>query len=136
MRRIAFAAIVLAGTVIGTAASAADPFTAWVAAVHRQCPARHLDSMTDGGFDEMFGAFEATLDRKTLRRARTAERRRFDCPTSRSLATCEMSDGFAAYQDVGLIDRFAEFACTAYRCDEAADCVRVAPVRRVPRPAG
>jgi hypothetical protein len=68
--------------------------------------------------------FDATLNKFALRNvARVADVPR-QCAEVWGGLRCEASRNFIAYEKLGLMPRFASYACRRIRCEEAAVCSR------------
>lgn len=127
MRRAALSALLLALLTPSTAGAADDGWAAWRAGLARTCPSHHVDWIGDGGYDELLGAFNATLDAATQAKVSAIADYAHRCAQETAGFSCEMGVHLAAFQQTGLLDRFTRFGCQIVRCEEFASCSRRPP---------
>jgi hypothetical protein len=122
VRRLLPLLLLLAAAPAG--ARATDAWEAWEAALARDCPGRHVDWACDGCWDELIGAFEASLVRPAAARAEALADTRRACREERAGFSCEMGAYLRAWRRLGLLERFTRWGCKAVKCEEQANCSR------------
>lgn len=116
------AALILAGAL--TAQPQADYWEIWRAGLARECPARHVDRMGDGAYDEFLDAFDHSLSPMQSRAFRRVADIRRQCAGERLGFGCEMSRSLYAAQRLRLMRTMIAFGCRTVACEEAALCSR------------
>ena len=96
-------------------------FSAWEAAAHKKCPARHIELMGTG-HDELLAAFARTIPAATHRRATRIADYAHRCSDEIAGFTCEMAVYVDAYRRLGVFDRLVAFTCAKVKCEEGAIC--------------
>jgi hypothetical protein len=109
---------------VATSAKAVD-MGAWEDAVQRRCPARHLEWMCDGCYDDFLNDFEHTLPKTTQSRIRNIADYPHRCSYETVGFSCEMAVHVDAMHRLGLFRRFVAFGCAHYTCDTYGSCRNV-----------
>jgi hypothetical protein len=104
------------------AAETVSVWDAWKHGLHRQCPSHHVEWVGDGGYDELLGAFVATLDLNTQQRVSLVVDYKHRCASETAGFSCEMSTHLVAFRQLGLLGKFITFGCNNVKCEEAALC--------------
>jgi hypothetical protein len=100
------------------------PWDAWTAELHRECPSRKVEMMSDGGYLDFLDQFSRTLSPATRQRfGRVADIRRL-CAKEQLGFYCETARSLYAAQKLGLMHKIASFGCRTVKCEEAALCSR------------
>jgi hypothetical protein len=101
-----------------------DLWKRWEREVRRQCPANHVEWLADGAHDELLTDFAKTLPRATQKRVDAIADYAHRCADAQIGFYCEMRVHLDAFERLGLLRRFAVFACRRYKCSEPAFCVK------------
>jgi len=108
-------------------ACAADSWSAWGQLWRSECPSHHVDWMCGDCYLSVVEAFDATLSEVDQTRVlKIADTQRF-CAGEAMGFGCETTRSLTAYQELGLMRRFAHFSCKVVKCEEAAICSRMPP---------
>jgi hypothetical protein len=99
-----------------------DAWAKWRDGLARSCPARHVDRMGDGAYDEFLGAFHRTLSRNEQRQMQAYANYTKLCTHEQNGFACEMSINLEAAQRLGLLNKMVSFGCRTVRCEEGALC--------------
>ena len=102
----------------------ADPWDAWTAALHRECPSHNVELMGDGGYLEFLEAFEPTLPPRTRKQFNRVADIPKQCAKEQIGFTCEMYRSLYAAQRLGLMHKIVSFGCREVKCEEGALCSR------------
>jgi hypothetical protein len=105
-------------------ANAAEPtgWALWLAGLAKSCPARHVDWVGDGGYDELIGAFAATLPKPVEAKITALADYEHRCASEKAGFSCEMGVHLDAYRRLHLMRAFVLYGCRNVRCEEAALC--------------
>jgi hypothetical protein len=104
------------------ASAEASPWQAWEHYLHQRCPNNHVEWVEDGGYDELLGAFEATLPlraREEISRIIDYDHR---CAAETVGFSCEMGMSLYAFRRLGILKRFVDFGCAHVKCEDVASC--------------
>jgi hypothetical protein len=101
-----------------------DPWKKWRQEIRRGCPANHLEWIADGDHDELLANFSKTLHAATQRRIDAIADYALRCSHEQIGFYCEMAVHLDAFNRLGLLRRFAGFACQHYKCTEPAFCTK------------
>jgi len=122
MRTVTLAAPVL--MLLTGATSTSDSWNEWTTALHRECPSRHVEMLSDGAVPDFLDQFSRTLPSATRKRFdRVADIRR-QCAKEQLGFYCEMGQSLDAAQKLGLMHKLVSFGCDAVKCEEPALCSR------------
>jgi len=123
MRLIALLSLILTTpSLLG--ADDVDLWKKWKQELQRQCPANHVEWVADGDYDELLADFVKTLPRSTQARVAAIADYSHRCSTEQMGFSCEMVVHLDAFNQLGLLRRFAAFGCQRYKCSEPAFCTR------------
>lgn len=122
MRRIIFALLMALPSVAG----AADKYywTAWERELRRQCPANHVEWLSDAGRDELVSDFVTTLPAATQKKISSIANVSRRCAEQTAGFSCEVSVHLDAFIQLKLLKRFTVFACHRYSCTEPIVCTK------------
>jgi hypothetical protein len=102
--------------------AAQDVWKVWHAELRRRCPANHVELISDPNQLDLIDAFTRTLPAVTQSRASAMADTTVRCSAEKMGFYCEMAAYLDAFKKLGILDRFATFACHRYKCAEAALC--------------
>jgi hypothetical protein len=122
MRRLLPFFLLLAAAPAG--ARTPNAWDGWRAALARDCPERHVDWACDGCWDELIGAFQATLPRRVAARVDAVADERRVCREERAGFSCEMGAYLKAWRRLGLLGHFTRWGCKTVKCEEGDLCSR------------
>ena len=107
-------------------ASAADKYfwTTWEKELRRQCPANHVEWLSDAGRDELVSDFVDTLPVATQKRISSIADVSRRCSEQTAGFSCEVSVHLDAFIQLSLLKRFTALACRHYKCTETAVCTK------------
>src|SRR6266851_2439880 len=105
-------------------ANAENIWDAWDRELRRQCPSHHVEWICGDCYDDLMAAFEKTLPANTQRKMPLNSDYAHRCATETMGFYCEMFVFLDAAARLGLLKRFAAFACRRYRCEEPALCTQ------------
>src|SRR5579872_6731410 len=107
-------------------AGAADKYywTTWERELRRQCPANHVEWLSDAGRDELVGEFVETLPAATQKRVASIANVSHRCAEQTAGFSCEVSVHLDAFIRLNLLTQFTAFACRRYKCTETAVCTK------------
>jgi hypothetical protein len=100
----------------------ADQWSAWEQGLRRACPARNVNLMGDGGYEEFIDAFYSTLSPRDQHRMDAVADTRRQCANEWGGFGCEMSRNLYAAQHLGLLQQMIRFGCRTVKCEEGALC--------------
>ena len=103
-------------------------WTTWAKESNLQCPANHLSWSSDGMYDELLDGFVRTTSPATQRKIASIADYSHRCSEVTIGFYCEMGVHLDAFNKLGLMKRFAAFACHQYKCTEPALCRSIGPV--------
>jgi hypothetical protein len=122
-------------TLPSVATSAEDNvWKTWARESHQQCPANHLSWISGGLYDELLDGFIHTLPSATQRKISSIADYSHRCSEVTAGFSCEMGVHLDAFNKLGLMKRFAAFACHQYKCTEPALCTRIGSEQRLQTP--
>jgi hypothetical protein len=105
---------------------AADKYywATWERELRRQCPANHVQWLSDAGRDELVSNFVDTLPAATAKTVSSIANVSRRCAGQTAGFSCEVSVHLDAFIQLNLLKRFAAFACREYKCTEIANCTK------------
>jgi hypothetical protein len=103
---------------------AADVWKKWRQELRRQCPANHVEWISDPEQDELLAAFVETLPAVTQAKIDAIADYANRCSNVTIGFYCEMGVHLDAFNRLGLMRQFAVFACRHYKCSEPALCTK------------
>ena len=106
------------------ASAAGNPWQAWERLSRTRCPSHHVNWMANNSYQFLVENFDATLSapmKGKVDRLADTDRR---CANVWGGLRCEANRNFVAYEKLGLMTRFADYACLRIKCEEAAICSR------------
>src|ERR1700761_2725398 len=104
-------ALITAG--LPVCASAAQVWDDWSALLGRTCPSYHVELISDNDHDELIGGFFRTLPAATQGKVNAIADYNRRCSKETMGFYCEMAVDLDAFERLGLLKRFAGFACHA-----------------------
>jgi hypothetical protein len=96
----------------------------WKREAKRQCPANHIEWIADGQHDQLLSDFITTLPAATQAKVNSIADYPRRCSHEQIGFYCEMAVHLDAFKRLGLLGRFAAFACQHYKCAEPALCIK------------
>jgi len=127
MRRITVA-LVLAGILAVSVAARADNWKAWESELHKQCPSHHVEWLYGDAYIDLIEGFGGTLRGKMQVRALKLTDHATYCSTETMGFYCDMNVNIGAYRKLGLLPKFAAYACRHYKCEAASLCKEIGPL--------
>ena len=115
-----FALLALAGPI--TSYAGVTAWQVWEQDLRRQCPSKHVEWVADGSYDELLGAFEASLALPTQKKIAQIVDYSHRCASEEIGFACEMATSLDAFRKMGLLKSFVEFGCAHVKCEEVALC--------------
>ena len=94
----------------------------WNKSTKQICPSHKLDLLGDV-YDDLIGDFSKTLPRSIDAKVNSIAAYSRRCADEKMGFYCEMAVHVDAYEKLGLLKKFATFACSKYKCLEGAYCV-------------
>jgi hypothetical protein len=117
--------VVLASLLLPTGtAHGATPFKTWTNGLHRACPSRNVELLSDGAYPDFLDGFAQTLPHDVARRFDRVADIRKQCATEQIGFYCEMDRSLYAAKRLGLMQKLVLFGCRTVKCEQAALCSR------------
>ena len=110
---------------ISAAEGSVDYSTIWMQfgqAAQRFCPSHHIDDFSDGQYDEVLEDFLSRYPKKFRTHVNQIVDYPKTCAQETAGFTCEFSAHLAAFQKLGLFEKFIRHSCSHWRCREASLC--------------
>ncbi len=99
-----------------------NPWKRWERQTHRQCPASHLEWLSDGSYDGLVADYVRTLPPPAQQNVRSDADFEHRCSGVTIGFQCEMAVHLDAFNKLGLLRSFAAYACRQYKCTEPVLC--------------
>jgi hypothetical protein len=104
-----------------TATLAADMST-WEGMTRQRCPHHHLEWTCDGCWDDYLAEFERQLPPPAQRKVMKIADYDHRCWNEVAGLSCEMAVHVDALNRLHLLNRFVDWGCSHYKCEEVAVC--------------
>jgi hypothetical protein len=124
MRRIGLLLLMMFTIPLVLDAADGNVWKKWGKELRRQCPANHVQWISDPEQDELIADFEKTLPTATQMKIDAIADYTHRCSQVKIGFYCEMAVHLDALIRLGLLKQFAAFGCQHYKCTEPALCTK------------